>query len=106
MRFEAFCAFGLYSDNKDVKLKQVYTLLYFIILEEAWLVSLAMAVVCAETEGCAGLIMMGVSDNTSGCYLVQGNSCQTAGKAVQYSFRHGSKYETKTEAFSHLRFTL
>ena len=63
--------------------------------------SLTMAVVCTETEGCTGLIMMGVSDNTCGCYLVQGNSCQIATKAVQNSFRRGSEYETKTEAYSH-----
>ena len=68
------------------------------------MVSLAIAVVCAETEGCTGLIMMGVSDNTCGCYSVQANSCQIAGKAARYSFRCASKYEAKTEAYSHFAF--
>ena len=95
-----------HSNNRDVKLKQVYTLQYFTILGEACLVSLTIAVACTETEGCRGLIMMGGCDNRCGCYLVQGNSCQIAGDAAQYSFRRGSDYEAKTEAYSHLRFTL
>jgi len=32
----------------------------------------------------------GGSDNTCGCYLVQGNSCQIAGGGFQYSFRRES----------------
>jgi len=60
-------------------------------------VSLTIAVVCTETEGCRGLIMMGGSDNTCGCYLVQGNSCPIAVKAVQYGFGSGSDCQVKTE---------